>query len=69
MQFRERHQPIFSWIFSAKNLSINKSSRYRENMSQVELAKISGVHQNEISKIENGKRGVGEKLAKKLAKD
>ena len=37
-------------------------------MSQVKLAKLSGVHQNEISKIENGKRGVGEKVAKKLAK-
>lgn len=32
------------------------------------MAKKSGVHQNEISKIENGKRGVGEKVAKKLAK-
>lgn len=44
-----------------------RGARYRESMSQVELAKKSGVHQNEISKIENGKRGVGEKVAKKLA--
>ena len=45
-----------------------RGARFRENMSQVKLAEISGVHQNEISKIENGKRGVGEKVAKKLAK-
>lgn len=45
-----------------------RGARYRENMSQVKLAKLSGVHQNEISKIENGKRGVGEKVAQKLAK-
>lgn len=42
--------------------------RYREGMSQKELAARSGVHQNEISKIENGKRTVGEKVAKRLAK-
>lgn len=45
-----------------------RGARFRENMSQVKLAKLSGVSQNEISKIENGKRGVGEKVAKKLAK-
>lgn len=45
-----------------------RGARYRENLSQVELAKVSGVHQNEISKIENGKRAIGEKVAKRLAK-
>lgn len=39
----------------------------RENMSQKELSERSGISQNEISKIENGKRTVGEKVAKKLA--
>ena len=45
-----------------------RGARYRENMSQKELESRSGVLQNEISKIENGKRGVGIKVAKKLAK-
>ncbi|MFI5343416.1 MAG: multiprotein-bridging factor 1 family protein [Chlamydiales bacterium] len=44
-----------------------RGMRYRENMSQVALSKKSGVSQNEISNIENGKRTVGEKIAKKLA--
>lgn len=45
-----------------------RGMRYREGMSQKELAARSGVNQNEISKIENGKRTVGEKVAKRLAK-
>lgn len=45
-----------------------RGARLRENMSQIELVKKSKVHQNEISKIENGKRTVGEKVAKRLAK-
>jgi DNA-binding XRE family transcriptional regulator len=47
---------------------ILRGARFREGMSQIQLAKLSGVNQNEISKIENGKRGVGKKVAKKLAK-
>lgn len=45
-----------------------RGMRYREGMSQKELATQSDVSQNEISKIENGKRTVGEKVAKRLAK-
>ncbi|MCE5316943.1 MAG: helix-turn-helix transcriptional regulator [Parachlamydia sp.] len=44
-----------------------RGMRYRENISQKELAMRSKVSQNEISKIENGKRTVGVKVAKRLA--
>jgi len=45
-----------------------RGARGREGMSQKTLAKKSGISQENISKIENGKRIVGEKVAKKLAK-
>lgn len=45
-----------------------RGMRYRENFSQKKLAEKSGVTQNEISNIENGKRTVGKKVAEKLAK-
>lgn len=45
-----------------------RGARYREGLSQIDLSKKSKVHQNEISKIENGKRPVGEKVAKRLAR-
>lgn len=45
-----------------------RGARYREDISQKELAKRSGISQENISKIENGKRPVGIKVAKALAK-
>lgn len=45
-----------------------RGMRYREGLSQKQLAEASGISQNEISNIENGKRTVGKKVAEKLAK-
>ena len=45
-----------------------RGARYREGISQKELAKRSGINQENISKMENGQRPIGEKVAKKLAK-
>lgn len=45
-----------------------RGMRYREGLSQKQLAEASGITQNEISNIENGKRTVGNKVAQKLAK-
>ena len=45
-----------------------RGARYREGLSQKALAKRTGVSQENISKMENGQRVVGKKVAKKLAK-
>ena len=45
-----------------------RGARYREGLSQKELAKRTGVSQENISKMENGQRAIGERVAKKLAK-
>ena len=45
-----------------------RGARGRENMTQKELAKRCGISQENISKMENGQRPIGEKVAKKLAK-
>lgn len=45
-----------------------RGARFREGLSQKELAEKSGVSQENISKMENGHRPIGEKVAKKLAK-
>lgn len=44
-----------------------KGSRLREGLTQKELGDLIGVHQNNISALENGKRPIGKNLAKKLA--
>lgn len=46
-----------------------RGARYREGISQKKLAERTGISQDNISKIENGKRTVGEKVAKILAKE
>ncbi|MES2344653.1 MAG: helix-turn-helix transcriptional regulator [Chlamydiota bacterium] len=45
-----------------------RGARYRESISQKELAKRTGINQENISRMENGKRATGEQVAKKLAK-
>jgi ribosome-binding protein aMBF1 (putative translation factor) len=53
--------------YKASGLAL-RGVRYREGISQKELAKRSGVSQENISRMENGRRPVGDKVAKKLAK-
>lgn len=45
-----------------------RGARYREGLSQKALAKLCGISQDNLSRMEHGKRTIGEKLAKKLAK-
>lgn len=45
-----------------------RGARYREGISQKELANRCGISQDNLSRMENGKRTVGENVAKRLAK-
>lgn len=42
--------------------------RARESLTQVEFAKKIGVSQNNLSKMENGKRPIGKIIAKRIEK-
>ena len=42
--------------------------RYRENVSQRQLAKLTGVSVQNISAMEHGRRPIGQDIAKRLAK-
>lgn len=50
-----------------KSGTLIQGLRYRENLSQAELAKAIRVTQGDLSKMENGKRPVGKEIAKRLA--
>ena len=43
-------------------------SRYKEDMTQAELAEKTGIPQSHISEMENGKRPITVKTAKILAR-
>lgn len=45
-----------------------KGYRYRSNLTQVGLAKKTGISQSNIAAMESGKRPIGIGIAKKLAK-
>jgi DNA-binding XRE family transcriptional regulator len=42
--------------------------RFRENLTQVEMAKKLKVTQSDISQMEHGKRKIGLKMARRIAK-
>ena len=42
--------------------------RYRAELTQVALAKITGIHQHHLSEMEHNKRAIGKVTARKLAK-
>jgi len=43
-------------------------ARYREGMTQIQLAEQTGIPQRHISEMENGKRPIGKEMAKRLGK-
>ena len=45
-----------------------RGARYREDVSQRQLAKLTGVSVQNISHMEHGRRPIGKEMAKKLGK-
>lgn len=43
-----------------------KGARFKEGLSQVELARILKISQSDLSKMENGQRTIGRNMAKRL---
>lgn len=43
-------------------------ARYREGLTQMKLAELTGIPQRHISEMENGKRPIGKEMAKRLGK-
>jgi ribosome-binding protein aMBF1 (putative translation factor) len=75
---RERRQAAPSdsipWIEAFPGLTDNDipghclvGARYKEGLTQVQLAKLTGIPQRHISEMENGKRTIGRQRAKQLA--
>ena len=48
---------------------IFRGIRFKNDLTQVEVAKRLGIDQSDVSKIEKGKRPVGKALAKKVEKE
>jgi len=46
---------------------ILRGSRFKEDMTQKELAEAIGVSQHHISEMENGRRPIGKEMAKRIA--
>jgi len=47
--------------------AVLRGSRYKEGLTQKELAAVTGIPQHHISEMEHGKRPIGKETAKKLA--
>ena len=47
--------------------TVLRGIRYREELTQKELAKRLGIHQHHLSEMENAKRPIGKQMAKRLA--
>lgn len=59
--FPELYDPIKGSAASLRGL------RYREEMTQKQLADKLGIRQHHLSEMENGKRPIGKAMAKRIA--
>ena len=47
--------------------AILRGSRVKEELTQVRLSEMTGIHRRHISEMEHGKRPIGKETARKLA--
>ena len=57
-------EEVFPGFHAGKSL---RGARYREDISQRQLAKLTGVSVQNISAMENGRRPIGKEMAKRFA--
>ncbi|MDP3478153.1 MAG: helix-turn-helix domain-containing protein [Desulfoprunum sp.] len=55
------------YVGNDKQVAI-RAYRYRENLTQRQVAELTGIPQRHISEMENGKRVIGKEMAKRLSK-
>lgn len=58
-------QEVFPGFHAGHTL---RGARYREDVSQRQLAKLTGVSVQNISAMENGRRSIGKETAKRFGK-
>lgn len=60
-------EEVFPFSKEEKPTIYLRGARYREGLTQVQLAKATGIPARHISEMENGKRPIGKKNARLLA--
>ena len=58
---------VFPEYIGRENQVALRAYRTRENLTQKQLAGLTGIPQHHLSEMENGKRGIGKERARKLA--
>ena len=58
---------VFPEYLGKENQIALRAYRTRENLTQKQLAELTGIPQHQISEMENGKRTIGKERARKLA--
>ena len=58
---------VFPEYLGRENEIALRAYRTRENLTQKQLAELSGIPQHHLSEMENGKRVIGKERARKLA--
>jgi DNA-binding XRE family transcriptional regulator len=57
---------VFSDLMTNEQGATLRGYRNRENLTQRQLAELTGIPQRHISEMENGKRSIGKENAKKI---